>query len=99
MLSPGVAAELRGHVVPVVFWTLTCISWPRSEPYLRAWSQSYRNDGLVVIGIHTPEFSFEHEIDRVRLAAKERGIDPPAQARTWCPSIPVVTDRPPTGTA
>jgi thiol-disulfide isomerase/thioredoxin len=99
MLSPGVAAELRGHVVLVVFWTLTCISWPRSEPYLRAWSQSYRNDGLVVIGIHTPEFSFEHEIDRVRLAAKERGIDPPAQARTWCPSIPVITDRPPTGTA
>jgi thiol-disulfide isomerase/thioredoxin len=99
MPSLGVAAELRGHVVLVDFWTLTCISWPRTEPYLRAWSRSYRNDGLALIGIHTPEFSFEHEIDRVRQAAKERGIAPPAQARTWCPSVPVVTERPPTGTA
>ncbi len=80
MPSLGVAAELRGHVVLVGFWTLTCISWPRTELCLRAWSQAYRNDGLAVIGIHTPEFSFEHEIDRVRQAAKERGIDPPAQA-------------------
>jgi len=80
MPSPGVAAELRGHVVLVDFWALTCISWPRSEPYLRAWSQSYRNDRLVVIGIHTPEFWLEHEIDRVRLAMKERGIDRPTQA-------------------
>jgi hypothetical protein len=54
---------------------------------------------LAVIGIHTPEFLFEREIDRVRLATKERGIDPPAQARTWCPSMPVVTERPPTGAA
>ena len=64
-LSP---AELRGHVVLVNFWTLTCINWLRTEPYIRAWSQAYRNDGLVVIGVHTPEFSFEHEIDRVRYA-------------------------------
>ncbi len=80
MPSLGAAAELRGHVVLVGFRTLTCISWPRTEPCLRAWSQAFRNDGLAVIGIHTPEFSFEHEIDRVRQAAKERGIDPPAQA-------------------
>ena len=59
------------------FWTLTCINWLRTEPYVRAWSQAYRNDGLVVIGVHTPEFSFEHEIDRVRQATKERGIDYP----------------------
>ena len=59
-------AELRGHVVLVNFWTLTCINWLRQEPYVRAWSQAYRDDGLVVIGVHTPEFSFEHEIDRVR---------------------------------
>ena len=45
------------------------------EPYIRAWSQAYRNDGLVVIGVHTPEFSFEHEIDRVRHAIREREID------------------------
>ena len=70
-------AGLRGHVVLVNFWTLTCINWLRQEPYVRAWSQAYRNDGLIVIGVHTPEFSFEHEIDRVRLAVQERGIDYP----------------------
>jgi thiol-disulfide isomerase/thioredoxin len=70
-------AELRGHVVLVDFWTLTCINWLRQEPYVRAWSQAYRDDGLVVIGVHTPEFSFEHEIDRVRQATKERAIDYP----------------------
>jgi thiol-disulfide isomerase/thioredoxin len=70
-------AELRGRVVLVNFWTLTCINWLRQEPYVRAWSQAYRGDGLVVIGVHTPEFSFEHEMDGVRLAAKERGIDYP----------------------
>jgi thiol-disulfide isomerase/thioredoxin len=70
-------AELRSHVVLVNFWTLTCINWLRQEPYVRAWSQAYRDDGLVVIGVHTPEFSFEHELDRVRLATKERGIDYP----------------------
>ena len=70
-------AELRGHVVLVNFWTLTCINWLRQEPYVRAWSQAYRDDGLVVIGVHTPEFSFEHDIDRVRQATEERAIDYP----------------------
>src|SRR5947207_4707478 len=70
-------AELRGHVVLVNFWTLTCINWLRTEPYVRAWSQAYRDDGLVVIGVHTPEFSFEHEIEPVRQATKERAIDYP----------------------
>src|SRR5437660_7503431 len=70
-------AALRGHVVLVDFWTLTCINWLRQEPYVRAWSQTYRDDGLVVIGVHTPEFSFEHEIDRIRPAIKERAIDYP----------------------
>lgn len=70
-------AELRGHVVLVNFWTLTCINWLRQEPYVRAWSQAYRDDGLVVIGVHTPEFSFEHEIDGVRQATKDRAIDYP----------------------
>jgi thiol-disulfide isomerase/thioredoxin len=70
-------AELRGHIVLVNFWTLTCINWLRQEPYVRAWSQAYRSDGLVVIGVHTPEFSFEHETDRVREATKEREIDYP----------------------
>ncbi len=76
-LSP---ADLRGRVVLVDFWTLTCINWLRTEPYIRAWSQAYRDDGLVVIGVHTPEFSFEHDIDRVRDATKERGIDYPVAA-------------------
>ena len=70
-------AGLRGHVVLVNFWTLTCINWLRTEPYVRAWSQAYKNDGLIVIGVHTPEFSFEHELERVRKATNERGIDYP----------------------
>jgi thiol-disulfide isomerase/thioredoxin len=70
-------AELRGHVVLVNFWTLTCINWLRQEPYVRAWSRAYRDDGLIVIGVHTPEFSFEHDIDLVEQAVKERDIDYP----------------------
>jgi thiol-disulfide isomerase/thioredoxin len=70
-------AELGGHVVLVNFWTFTCINWLRQEPHVRAWSQAYRSDGLVVIGVHTPEFSFEHEIDRIRQATTERAIDYP----------------------
>jgi Redoxin len=90
MPSPGGAAwlnseplgpaGLRGRVVLVNFWTLTCINWLRQEPCVRAWSRAYRDDGLIVIGVHTPEFSFEHEIDRVRRAVKERGIDYPVAA-------------------
>jgi thiol-disulfide isomerase/thioredoxin len=73
-LSP---AGLRGHVVLVDFWTLTCINWLRTEPYIRAWSQTYGGDGLVVVGVHTPEFSFEHEVDLVRQATRDRSIDYP----------------------
>jgi len=75
--QPLDAAELRGRVVLVNFWTWTCINWLRQEPYVRAWSQAYRDDGLVVIGVHTPEFSFEHDIDGVRLAVEVRDIDYP----------------------
>ncbi len=73
-LSP---AALRGRVVLVNFWTLTCINWLRTEPYVRAWSRAYREDGLVVIGVHTPEFSFEHDVYRVRQATRDRAIDYP----------------------
>src|SRR3954464_1354350 len=69
--------ELRGHVVLVNFWTLTCINWLRQEPYVRAWSQAYRDDGLIVVGVHTPEFTFEHDIGGVRRATEERAIDYP----------------------
>jgi thiol-disulfide isomerase/thioredoxin len=70
-------AELRGRVVVVNFWTLTCINWLRQEPYVRAWSKAYRDDGLLVVGVHTPEFSFEHEADLVGLAVEAREIDYP----------------------
>jgi hypothetical protein len=70
-------AELRGYVVVADFWTFTCINWLRTEPYVRAWSRAYRDDGLITIGVHTPEFSFEHEIDRVRKAVTDMDIDYP----------------------
>jgi thioredoxin family protein/AhpC/TSA family protein len=70
-------AELRRQAVLVNFWTLTCINWLRQEPYVRAWSQAYRDDGLVVVGVHTPEFPFEHEVDRVRQATREGAIEYP----------------------
>jgi thiol-disulfide isomerase/thioredoxin len=75
--DPPRPAELRGHVVLVNFWTLTCINWVRQEPYVRAWSQAYRDDGLLVVGVHTPEFSFEHDIDGVRQAVEVRDIGNP----------------------
>jgi hypothetical protein len=75
--EPLGTAELRGHVVLVNFWTWTCINWLRQEPYVRAWSHGYRDDGLIVIGVHTPEFAFEHDIDGVRHATSERAIDYP----------------------
>jgi thiol-disulfide isomerase/thioredoxin len=75
--GPLEPADLRGHVVLVDFWTLTCINWLRTEPYVRAWARTYRDDGLIVIGVHTPEFSFEHEVELVRQATRERDIDYP----------------------
>ncbi len=75
--APLSRTELRGRVVLVDFWTLTCINWLRTVPYVRAWSRAYRDDGLVVIGVHTPEFSFEQDVDGVRQAAEERGLDHP----------------------
>jgi thiol-disulfide isomerase/thioredoxin len=70
-------AELQDRVVLVNFWTWTCINWLRQEPYVRAWSQAYRDNGLFVIGVHTPEFAFEHEIDGVQRAIDVRAIDYP----------------------
>ncbi|GAA4676960.1 hypothetical protein GCM10023215_06790 [Pseudonocardia yuanmonensis] len=70
-------AELADHVVLVDFRTLTCINWLRTVPWIRAWAEAYRTDGLIVLGVHTPEFSFEHGIDAVRRATAERGLDHP----------------------
>jgi thiol-disulfide isomerase/thioredoxin len=78
--EPLTPEGLRGKVVVVDFWTLTCINWLRTEPYVRAWSQDYRDDGLVVIGVHTPEFSFEHDLDLVRQATQAMEIDYPVAA-------------------
>src|SRR5881409_3660665 len=57
---PLTPAGLRGHVVLVDFWTYTCINWLRTLPYIRAWAEKYRDRGVVTIGVHSPEFSFEH---------------------------------------
>ena len=69
--------ELRGHVVLVNFWTLTCINWLRTVPHIREWSRAYRDNGLVVVGVHTPEFAFEHQIELVNQAVRAREIDYP----------------------
>src|SRR5579862_8497802 len=60
---------LRGKVVLVDFWTYSCINWRRSLPYVRAWAARYRDNGLVVIGVHSPEFGFERDVENVRRAA------------------------------
>jgi len=74
---PLTAAGLRGKVVLIDFWTYTCVNWRRTFPYVHAWAEKYKDQGLVVIGVHTPEFSFEKDVDNVRQAAKEIGVDYP----------------------
>src|SRR5262245_55627189 len=74
---PLTAAALRGKVVLIDFWTYTCINWLRTLPYVRAWDAKYRNQGLVVIGVHAPEFSFEKNMNNVRWAVKEMRVDYP----------------------
>jgi thiol-disulfide isomerase/thioredoxin len=71
------ASGLRGKVVLVDVWTYTCINWLRTLPYVRAWAEKYKNQGLVVIGVHAPEFAFEKNIDNVRRAAKEMKVNYP----------------------
>jgi thiol-disulfide isomerase/thioredoxin len=78
---PLTVAGLRGKVVLVNFWTYTCVNWLRQLPYLRAWAGKYAAQGLVVIGVHTPEFPFEHNADNVRQAVQDMDI-----------SYPVATD-------
>ena len=74
---PLTAAELRGRVVVVNFWTYTCINWLRTLPYVRAWADRYADHGLTVIGVHTPEFDFEHDLDNVRREVKDLRVDYP----------------------
>ena len=75
--APLTAADLQGKVVLVDFWTYTCINWLRTVPYVRAWAARYKEQGLVVIGVHTPEFTFEEDVANVRRSAKERGVTYP----------------------
>jgi thiol-disulfide isomerase/thioredoxin len=70
-------AALRGKVVLVDFWTYTCINWRRTLPYVRAWAAKYRDQGLVVVGVHAPEFAFERDLGNVRWAVQDMKIDYP----------------------
>ena len=74
---PLTASALRGKVVLIDFWTYTCINWLRTHPYVRAWADKYRDQGLVVVGVHAPEFSFEKDIGNLRSAVQARGIGYP----------------------
>ncbi|HEX4864140.1 MAG TPA: hypothetical protein VFV02_08715, partial [Acidimicrobiales bacterium] len=65
---PLTTADLRGNVVLIDFWTYTCINWLRTLAYVRAWAEKYDSRGLVVVGVHAPEFPFEHDADNVREA-------------------------------
>jgi thiol-disulfide isomerase/thioredoxin len=75
--QPLTPAGLRGKVVLIEFWTYTCINWLRQFPYVRAWAEKYKDHGLVVLGVHSPEFAFEKNVDNVRRAAKELRVDNP----------------------
>ena len=74
---PLTPEELRGKVVLTDFWTYTCINWLRTLGYVRAWADKYRDHGLVVIGVHTPEFPFERDVDNVSQAAKDLNVTYP----------------------
>jgi thiol-disulfide isomerase/thioredoxin len=75
--EPLTADGLAGRAVLVQFWTYSCINWLRTLPYVAAWADRYRDRGLVVVGAHAPEFSFEHDLDNVRRAAGELGVGYP----------------------
>ena len=74
---PLTAADVGGKVVLVDFWTYTCINWLRTLSYVRAWAERYHDRGLVTVGVHTPEFPFEQDVDNVRQAAKDMRIEYP----------------------
>ena len=78
LASPPLTLEgLRGKVVLVDFWTYSCINCLRTLPYVRAWARTYASQGLVVIGVHAPEFEFEHDPQRVRKALQDLDVDWP----------------------
>ena len=85
--SPLEPEGLRSKVVAVDFCTYTCINWLRTLPYVRAWAEKYRDHGLVTIGVHTPEFSFEHDVENVR-----RTTTGP-RSTSWMPTVVSGTTR------
>jgi thiol-disulfide isomerase/thioredoxin len=73
--SPPLSAQaLRGKVVLVDFWTFACINCQRALPYVRAWAEKYKDQGLVVVGVHAPEFAFERKVANVQRAARDLGL-------------------------
>ena len=75
--QPLTPAGLRGKVILIDIWTYTCINWLRQLPYVRAWAEKYKDRGLVVIGVHSPEFAFEKNVDNVRRAVADLKVDYP----------------------
>jgi thiol-disulfide isomerase/thioredoxin len=75
--EPLTTADVEGRVVLFDFWTFTCINWIRTAPYRRAWDERYREHGLTIVGVHTPEFPFERDLDSIRAAIEERQIEYP----------------------
>jgi len=85
-------ASLAGKVVLVDFWTYTCINWLRTLPYVRAWAARYKEHGLVVLGVHTPEFSFEEDIDNVRRSVETMGIEYPIASKSPPTATGMISD-------
>jgi thiol-disulfide isomerase/thioredoxin len=79
--EPVTAGDFEGHVAMIDFWTFTCINWIRTAPFRRAWDERYREHGLTIIGVHTPEFPFETDVDSIRAAIDgsvgRRSVHPP----------------------
>jgi len=75
--EPQTPEGLRGRVVLIDFWTYTCINWLRTAPYVRSWEAKYRDQGLTMIGVHTPEFGFERDVDNVVARSRDFGVEYP----------------------
>ena len=85
--KPLTMASLRGKVVLIDFWTYSCINCQRTFPYLRAWNRAYSSQGLVIVGVHSPEFAFEKDVGNIRAAIKHYGVEWPVavdpEMATW----------------
>ncbi len=73
--NPTSFAELKGKVVMVEFWTFGCYNCRNVEPHVKAWHKKYKDQGFVVIGVHSPEFSYEQDVEKVKKYLRDHGID------------------------